>query len=146
MIPEFDRKGLLPPGIHEVSWGEFESRFGVSLWRRLLLAGLKEAMLNLKKAGCRKIYVDGSFVTDKEVPGDFDACWEEAGVDPLKLDSVLLTFADGRAAQKIKYLGELFPASSQADDDGFTFLQFFQTDRDSGTLKGIIAINLRELE
>ena len=112
----------------------------------MLLAGLREAMQSLKNAGCRTIYVDGSFITDKEIPGDFDACWEEAGVDPLKLDPTLLEFANGRAAQKAKYLGELFPASSQADDDGFTFLQFFQTDRDAGKPKGIIAIDLWELK
>lgn len=110
------------------------------------LAGLREAMQSLKNAGCRTVYIDGSFVTDKEIPGDFDACWEEAGIDPLKLDPVLLTFANGRAAQKAKYLGELFPASFVADDDGFTFLQFFQTDRDAGKPKGIISIDLWELK
>ena len=72
------------------------------------MAGLREAMQSLKNAGCRTVYIDGSFVTDKEIPGDFDACWEEAWVDPLKLDPVLLTFADGRAAQKAKYLGSCF--------------------------------------
>ena len=92
------------------------------------------------------VYVDGSFVTDKEIPGDFDACWEEAGVDPMILDPVLLTFENGRAEQKMKYLGELFPASSDAVGDGYSFLDFFQTDRDSGTTKGIIAIDLGELE
>ena len=32
------------------------------------------AMVNLRDAGCKTVYVDGSFVTDKERPGDFDAC------------------------------------------------------------------------
>lgn len=103
-------------------------------------------MVSLRDAGCKIVYVDGSFVTDKEIPGDFDACWEEAGVDPIILDPVLLTFANGRAEQKMKYMGELFPASSDAVGDGYSFLEFFQTDKISGGRKGIIAINLGELE
>lgn len=92
------------------------------------------------------MYVDGSFVSDKELPGDFDACWEEAGVDPIKLDTVLLTFANGRADQKAKYMGELFPASFDAVGDGYSFVEFFQTDKHNGGRKGIIALDLREME
>ena len=146
MIPEFDKEGLLPAGIHWASWGEFTQRYGGNAWRKLLLSGLRAAIVSLRDAGCKIVYVDGSFVTDKEIPGDFDACWEETGVDPAILDPVLLTFANGRAEQKAKYLGELFPASSDAVGDGFTFWDFFQTDRDTGRRKGIIAIDLGELE
>ena len=103
-------------------------------------------MENLKDAGCRTVYVDGSFVTAKEVPNDFDACWEEAGVNPFILDPALLTFDPGRITQKAKYLGELFPASAIANTDGFSFLEFFQTDRETGRRKGIIAIDLGGLE
>lgn len=110
------------------------------------MAGLRSAMENLRDAGCRAVYVDGSFVTAKEAPNDFDACWEEAEVDPIALDPVLLTFDPGRATQKAKYLGELFPASAIANTDGFSFLEFFQTDRETGRRKGIIAIDLGGLE
>ena len=110
------------------------------------MAGLKAAIVNLKNAGCRTVYVDGSFVTSKGIPGDFDACWEVEGVDPYKLDPVLLTFENGRAAQKAKYLGEMFPAGYIADDDGSYFLEFFQMDKDTGEQKGIIAIDLGEFE
>ena len=109
------------------------------------MAGLRAALENLKSAGCQTVYVDGSFVTRKEFPNDFDACWEEAGVDPSVLDPVLLTFDPGRAAQKARYLGELFPASIIADTDGLSFLEFFQTDKDAGRSKGIIGIDLGDL-
>ncbi len=107
-----------------------------------MAAGVRVAIENLKSAGCLTAYVDGSFVTAKEVPNDFDACWEEVGVDPLALDPVLLTFDPGRTTQKAKYLGELFPASIIASEDGFSFLGFFQTDKDTGGPKGIVAIDL----
>lgn len=142
VIPEFDELGRLPPGIHFATWEELHKRFGVTLWRRQLLEGLREALLSLKAAGCSIAYLDGSFVTEKEIPGDFDACWGEVNVDPNLLDPVLLDFKDKRAAQKQKFKGELFPASFIADEFGNSFLSFFQKDRDSGDPKGIIAIDL----
>ena len=102
-------------------------------------------MEDLKNAGCLTVYVNGSFVTNNGVPNDFDARWEEAGVDPTVLDPVLLTFDPGRVAQKAKYLGELFPASAIANGDGFSFLEFFQTDKETGRRKGIVAIDLGDL-
>ena len=91
------------------------------------------------------VYVNESFATAKEVPNDFDACWEGDVVDPTILDPVILTFDPGRVNQKAKYLGELFPASVIASGDGFSFLEFFQTDRETGGPKGIIAIDLGDL-
>lgn len=96
-------------------------------------------------AGCRTAYLNGSFVTSKESPNDYDACWEEAGVDPTVLDPILLTFDPGRAMQKAKYMGELFPASVVADADGLSFFEFFQSDKDTGNPKGIIAIDWGDL-
>ncbi len=95
----------------------------------------------LRRAGCRRVYLDGSFVTAKENPGDFDACWESDGVDGRLLDPVLLTFTHGRAAQKERYGGEFFIAEGRADPHGTRYLDFFQHTRD-GTPKGIVALTL----
>lgn len=143
VIPPFDKLGRLPPGVHFATWEEIARRFGTSPWRRRLLEGLRAALRSLKAAGCATAYVDGSFVTDKGLPGDFDACWEEVGVDPSRLDPVLLDFANRRAKQKSKFGGELFPACFVADQDGHSFLDFFQVDKLTGDMKGIIAIDLR---
>ena len=145
MVPQFDSVGLLPPGVHWADWDELEARFGNNPWRRRLMDGFRAAIENLKDAGCRAVYLDGSFVTSKTYPNDYDACWEEAGVNPMALDPVLLTFDAGRATQKAKYLGELFPISIIADSGGLSFLEFFQTDKETGRPKGIIAIDLRGL-
>ena len=75
-------------------------------------------------------------------PGDFDGCWEEAGIDFDSLDPVLLDFEGSRAAQKAKFGGELFPAFAVADLQGSIFLDFFQMDKDTGSQKGIIALDL----
>ena len=142
MISEFEADGNLSPGVHWATWDEVGDRFGATPWRRRLLIGLRAALANLRSAGCQTAYLDGSFVSSKSDPNDFDACWEEAGVDLDKLDSVLLTFAGGRAAQKAKYGGELFPASAIVGGRGGVFLDFFQTDKDTGAPKGIVALDL----
>ena len=104
--------------------------------------GLKRVLLALKAAGCTKVYVDGSFITNRNNPSDFDGCWEAAGVDLSMLDRVLLTFDPGRVAQKTKYGGEMFLAHNIADRvTGQRFLEFFQQDRD-GRIKGIIDLDL----
>ena len=142
MVPQFNVAGLLPPGIHWANWDELENRYENNPWRQRLMIGFRAAIENLKDAGCGTVYLNGSFVTSKTTPNDYDACWEEAGVDPTALDPVLLTFDAGRAAQKAKYLGELFPASIIADAEGLSFLEFFQTDKETGRPKGIVAIDL----
>ena len=100
------------------------------------------AIESLRRAGCRTVYIDGSFVKCKEIPNDFDACWEEVGVEPELLDPVLLRFDAGRAEQKARYPGELFPASIGATVDVTSFLEFFQTERETGRTKGIVAVDL----
>jgi len=145
VIPDFDSNGLLPAGIHAASWKEFVERFVQSPHRLRLMAGLRAALDALNAAGCETAYVDGSFVTAKEVPGDYDGCWDIKNVDPTRLDPVLLTFDAGRVAQKAKYLGELFPASTTETATGRTFLEFQQIDKDTGDAKGIVALDLRRL-
>ena len=141
-IPEFNDSGNLPAGIHHANWLEVE-KSAFNERRQELLQGMKRACEPLKIVGCPKIFIGGSFVTNKEFPGDFDLCWQDDTVDFLKLqslDSVLLNFKNKRAAQKAKYGGELFPASISAD--GFrTYLEFFQIDR-NGDVKGIVSIDL----
>jgi hypothetical protein len=97
----------------------------------------------LKTAGCHSVYVDGSFASTKPEPGDFDACWAIEGVDIEKLDPVFLDFSNSRVRQKNRFLGESFPAELPEGISGKTFLGFFQTDKETGALKGILAIDLK---
>lgn len=85
------------------------TRYATSTHRRDLLDGLLDALRSLKTAGCSIAYLDGSFVTAKTNPDDFDACWEAAGVVPNRLDSELKEFSNDRAAQKARYSGEYLP-------------------------------------
>lgn len=76
MIPDFvGSEGYLPPGEHLATWDEVTERFSETEKRRELIKGLKAALDNLRAAGCKTAYIDGSFVTRKRNPNDFDACW-----------------------------------------------------------------------
>lgn len=108
------------------------------------MEGLHEALRLLRMAGCRLVYLDGSFVTAKAEPGDFDACWAVGGVDDREPDAVFLDFSNSRARQKQRFLGEFFPADIPEGVSGKTFLEFFQTDKETGDRKGILAIDLTE--
>jgi hypothetical protein len=136
--------GNLPSGEYAATWQDMLDRFGHTAWRQQLLAGMLEALRLLKLAGCVRAYIDGSFVTAKDEPGDFDACWDADGVDFDVVDERLLTFDRGRATQKAAFLGELFISDTRADPQGTLFRDFFQTDRD-GRRKGIVVIDLKDL-
>lgn len=149
MIPECDSSGNLPPGIHTANWADLEFRFGTDAHRKRLLAGLRIALLSLKVAGCKTVFIDGSFVTTNTFPADFDVCWDMTDVDLPTLnivEPVLFDFRNRRAAQKAKFAGELFPAQYKADSFGRTFLDFFQLDKDTGQPKGIVAVDLGSCE
>lgn len=146
MIPDFDENGNLPPGVHFCDWSEFKEKFGYTSARTKMIQGLEEVMRQLKAALCRTIYVNGSFVTNKPNPEDFDMCWDrdDVNVDYLKRNAPkILNFYDSDA-QKAKYKGEIYP-SDQPVDESTTSIELFQRDRQQNP-KGIIAINLLEWE
>lgn len=149
VIPPFElATGNLPPGVHVATWEELVARYGLTPLRLALLAGLKGALDALRAAGCRRAYLDGSFVTAKDAPADFDACWEAEDVDLVHLmarEPALFNFSKGRRVQKAAFGGELFPAEAIADLAGTSFVEYFQLDKLTGEPKGIIALNLGDL-
>lgn len=144
---EFDStSGYLPPGVHPMTASAFVGRFAWNGRRRLLCSGLMRAVGSLRDAGCRSLIVDGSFVTAKELPGDWDAAFDPVGVDSSKLDPILLRHRDGRKAMRAKYLGDLFPWGAVASlASGAVYLDFFQKDRD-GVPKGVIHLILATIQ
>jgi hypothetical protein len=143
MIPAFESSGNLPPGIHWSVWSEMAVRFGTNSHRLLLLQGMESAIDSLRSARCQAVFIDGSFVSNKTLPSDYDGCWDINGVQIQLLDPVLLDFSPGRICQKLKYKGELFPAQMNANSSGRVFLDFFMTDKYTGMPKGIVGLRLR---
>jgi hypothetical protein len=133
---------VLPPGIHAATLAEIEQAFTYNPFRRALFAGLVDAAVHLSLVGCRRVLLNGSYVSAKPVPADYDACWDPDGVDFAKLDRVFDDFDNGRANQKARFGGEFFPSSLIELDSGAAFAEFFQIDRFTGKKKGILQIGL----
>ena len=113
---------ILPGGIHGADLSAISSRFASNRWRRELFGGLVNASSSLAFSGCLHLYLDGSFITGKPKPGDYDVCWAPHGVDSQLLDPVFGKFDNRRAAQKAKFGGEFFPSNVRADSVGRTFI------------------------
>jgi hypothetical protein len=142
MIPAPNAIGELPPGMHPAT---VEAVFAATPRRRRLFEGLRLALQNLRTAGVRRVFVDGSFVTTKADPNDIDGCWEwteEVHLDLL--DPVLLDFAQARQAMRDKYGVDFFLATWVEAGSGLTFLDFFQRNR-ADAPKGIVQLALEEM-
>jgi hypothetical protein len=143
MIPDWTGEGLLPPGVHPATWAEVVARYSWNARRSSLLLGLLDGLKALAVADCSALWLDGSFVSNKELPGDYDACWDPTGMNGSRIDPRLLDFSpSGRHAIKSKYLGDLLIAGVE-QGSGLAFVDFFQQTRD-GRAKGIILLDPQE--
>ena len=149
MLPPFDERGNLPPGIYETTWTQFENRFGFNSHRRNMLQGLRTSLQLLGKANVERVYLGGSFVSNKEYPNDFDGCYDDMNVDYDLLDPI---FDEDLNVQQDRFGGELLAdpifqgclLRPHADVKSAWAVRFFQTDRD-GNPRGIVALDPREL-
>lgn len=141
MIPELTREGLLPRGVHETTLEEVRHRFGVgNPLRSRLMKGLEAVAALARKLGVREIYLDGSFVTDKRDPGDWDAV-VVAPVETNCASREVLRLVD-RPRVKREFGGDLFLI---LEDDGELLNHYvngvFVKDH-LGRAKGIVRIRL----
>ncbi|MCK4248409.1 MAG: hypothetical protein KAX15_01380 [Candidatus Omnitrophica bacterium] len=75
MIPKFNINGYLPRGTHKATLSEIKRRFGSdSAKRKELFKGLSSLfqLLCKHKRDIKSFLLNGSFVTNKEAPEDFD--------------------------------------------------------------------------
>jgi hypothetical protein len=80
MIPPFDERGNLPPGVHQATLDEIETRFGQeSELRRVQMESLRWLVDLARRAGVERLVINGSFVTDVFEPNDVD-CALHVGV------------------------------------------------------------------
>ena len=88
-LPEFTAEGLLPPGDYELSIDELRECLLVhgpadkilypgwdAAWRRQLVTNLAVMVGQLVEVGVTNVFIDGSFVEDKEHPNDIDGYFE----------------------------------------------------------------------
>lgn len=146
MIPDFTEEGLLPPGVHETDLEEIGESMGWSRKRRELLEGLEDALDLMSSCGVSRVYLDGSFVTDKDRPKDIDGCYdlaEDVAAEDLgRLSPIFPPNPSNRAEAKRRFGVDFFPAATMELGSGQPFVRFFQTDRE-GRERGVLSVELR---
>lgn len=143
MIPDFTAQGMLPPGIHRATLEEVRDKLGWGLRRRDLLNRLQAGLARMKGCGIDRVYLDGSFVTDKDRPGDIDCCYDvPTGVTDLSaMFPIWPCHPLNRNATKMMFGAELFPSKAQATRSGEPYIEWFQSD-DRGRPRGIVLLEL----
>ncbi|MGB5713078.1 MAG: hypothetical protein WBM44_19500 [Waterburya sp.] len=107
MLPPFNERGNLPPGIYEITWTELKNRFGFNSHRQSILIGLQAVLQLLGKANCQRVDLGGSFVSNKEYPNDFDGCYDDMSIDYDLLEPI---FDEDLTDQRDRFVGELLAA------------------------------------
>lgn len=73
MLPPFDDRGYLPPGIHRCSIDELAERFGHGSPERVVeMSELREFFAWCRQEGFIRVLINGSFTTARESPNDVD--------------------------------------------------------------------------
>lgn len=146
MIPALDKNGRLPPGRHEATLEELQDMFVYNAKRREIFEGLLKLVAVLRSVNVYTIYIDGSFATSKERPGDVDVCWQEATGTNYDYEyqnaPILVPNMANRKYHKDVFKADIFPADIVEQNSKKYFLDFFQSDKDTGERKGIIKIDL----
>jgi hypothetical protein len=87
ILPPFTADGVLPPGDYDLTLNELRSSMLVtgpgsgypnwdSEWRGQLVDNLGTMVRQLSQIGIQNIFIDGSFVEDKDHPNDIDGYFE----------------------------------------------------------------------
>lgn len=145
MIPDFNEDGNLPAGIHPATLAEIEEKFASNLKRKGHFERLLLLIDDLKAIGCKIIYIDGSFISKRALPGDIDICWESIGVDlnyAKRLMPILWDLGFPRYEQQRKYHADIFPTNCVEGYSSRCFLDFFQLDKNTGNPKGIVKLEI----
>jgi len=82
-IPDFDEHGNLPFGIYEVDFDEFKIKFseGLSQRRAIIMEYYEQHLKEILDCGyVLNHWIDGSFITIDENPGDIDTLTELDGI------------------------------------------------------------------
>lgn len=178
MLPPFNEHGLLEPGEYELTLKQLRSSFLVqgpsnassrwdNSWRSKLVDNAQILIHQLWDIGVTEIFLDGSFVEDKDNPNDIDGYFE-TGISSIVSGSLTRDlnaldeykvwtwnprerrahpgFAEKQLPMWHHYRVEFYPHYGQLcgiqDEYGneLTFPSAFRTSRRDGKPKGIIKI------
>lgn len=139
MTPSFNRDGNLPEGIHKATYDEVKVRYGHNEHRKKLLDKMDLLLEKLLHAGCKQFFLDGSFISNKELPNDYDALLGYEGLNVNLLDPIILQTPNAGLVKE-KYSCDLIPCDVGGYSGDF-WIDRFTIDKETGNRKGIIKIS-----
>ena len=144
MIPEFNKDGNLPEGIHSTGEKDFLERFGVTSSRRKWLGQRVKEILDLVKSTSKlnRIFFWGSFVTAKESPNDVDILLLMAEDFQLKdvPEECKILFDFSRA--RVRFYADIFWSKASIGEDTLSlWLDTYQVTKDFRR-RGIVEVKL----
>jgi len=139
MIPRFDKNGYLPRGIHKATLYAVGKRFGIgSQQRKEIFKGVISVtrLLRKHKPNIKRFLLNGSYVTFKEVPEDFDCI-------VILRESFDFKSPEAKKLQHSKKLfnGHVLFVMEKDASESEQLIDFFGHDRD-GKAKGIVEVKL----
>ena|SRR5438128_2599531 len=144
-LPDFNKTGDLPEGIHRAPLAEVMSRFGSgSPQREAVTARLKKIVdLATATGGVERMIVFGSYITDKVAPNDVDLILvmrDDFRVEAVSQAAKAL-FDHGRSATELGASVFWLRPSMLLRETLNEFLAYWQVKRDQ-TKRGIVEITL----
>jgi hypothetical protein len=142
VIPDFNDRGLLPPGIHRTDLDGFRERFAVfdrSDRRLQIFRQLERLILEATRSTIIvRIIVGGSFVTAKAEPNDFDCILV---LDPAIVGEKLRPFEYNLVSRRMarRMFGGDILSALEGSESLAQYLAFCQTTRE-GERMGIIEV------
>ncbi len=147
-LPDFRADGWLPEGHHPATWGEITSQFGGEVGSRrkhllMLLFQWRDAVRAKGMGGL--LILNGSFISRKEEPGDFDCLFIYNAITAKLIEE------DEEALELLSYdhckakgYGDIFTLSETAvrEFPQFCHLDMFDSDKVTKKSKGVLEIEI----
>ena len=145
-IPKFTPNGFLPPGIYRSPYEDFASHFGSNEHRIQMLKTVDPMLRRLADQGQERVYVAGSFVSQKPFPKDIDMLVHTTSTASSSLQHTLndlrgIKFGETMTAAKRQFNVDLMQGKASEGLD-CKHLKLFRASR-TGEEIGIIDLKLR---
>lgn len=146
-IPALNDFGLLPAGVHDCVGPEVQENFcgnpaRAAVWQAF--QGFLEWAYTMP--GPISVLVDGSFVTDKPVPGDVDVAIDISACAAADQDAWLIAYHREHERLKRDFRTDFYPVLDGVGHDFTAFFQYVRVDdalargAPNGVRKGILRL------
>jgi hypothetical protein len=146
-IPMLNDFGLLPEGIHDCAAPEVVASFCANAAREAVWQGFQGFLRWAgTKPGPVAIYMDGSFVTDKEIPGDIDVAVDITGCSLPDQNEWIVAFHREHDRVKREFRTDFYPYIGEQGHNFRAFFQYVRVDEalargaPNGIRKGILRL------